>query len=194
LSSTYRQVSLTDQRALRIDPPNRLLGRMNRKRVSAETLRDLLLELSGELKRDVPVAKSGRSLFLPYSRIRVTDSLLAEFDGANTMLVVARRNESTAANQALFMLNNPFVLATVRKWSARLWSSETKTDARIVRAYRELYGRNPSGREQKRAMSILKRLERQWSKSKEPKGDPRQLAWREFCHVLLCRSELMYLD
>jgi hypothetical protein len=50
LSSAYRQSSRSeDARARRVDPDNRLLWRMNRRRLEGETLRDAVLATSGEL-------------------------------------------------------------------------------------------------------------------------------------------------
>jgi hypothetical protein len=54
LSSVYRQDSRgNDDRLQRIDPENRLLGRMNRRRLTAEALRDSMLAVSGTLNRDI---------------------------------------------------------------------------------------------------------------------------------------------
>ncbi len=50
LSRTYRLSSANDAAALKVDPDNRLLWRMNRRRLDAEALRDGLLAVSGELK------------------------------------------------------------------------------------------------------------------------------------------------
>ncbi|MCC6510121.1 MAG: DUF1553 domain-containing protein, partial [Pirellulaceae bacterium] len=50
LSRTYRLNSLNDAAAMKVDPDNRLLWRMNRQRLDAEALRDGLLAVSGELQ------------------------------------------------------------------------------------------------------------------------------------------------
>ena len=49
LSRTYRLSSANNPEALRIDPDNRLLWRMNRQRLDAEAIRDGLLAVSDEL-------------------------------------------------------------------------------------------------------------------------------------------------
>ncbi len=49
LSRTYRLSSTNDATALKIDPDNRMLWRMNRQRLDAEAIRDGLLAVSGEL-------------------------------------------------------------------------------------------------------------------------------------------------
>jgi hypothetical protein len=50
LSRTYRMGSANNDEAMNKDPENRLLWRMNRQRLDAESLRDGLLAVSGELK------------------------------------------------------------------------------------------------------------------------------------------------
>jgi len=50
LSRTYRMGSANDAVAMKSDPDNRLLWRMNRQRLDAEAIRDALLAVSGELK------------------------------------------------------------------------------------------------------------------------------------------------
>jgi hypothetical protein len=50
-SSVYRQVSTRDPQKEKIDPDNYLLGRMNIRRLEAETIRDAMLAASGKLNR-----------------------------------------------------------------------------------------------------------------------------------------------
>jgi hypothetical protein len=49
LSRTDRLISINDEAAMKVDPNNRQLWRMNRIRLDAEALRDQLLAVSGEL-------------------------------------------------------------------------------------------------------------------------------------------------
>jgi hypothetical protein len=62
LSSTYRQASLDRPACRQADPDNRLLWRMNRRRLDLEAMRDSLLALSGRLDRGMggrPVDAAG---------------------------------------------------------------------------------------------------------------------------------------
>ncbi|NBS92029.1 DUF1553 domain-containing protein, partial [bacterium] len=49
LSHAYRMASSNNQDAMKIDPENKLIWRMNRQRLDAEAIRDGLLHISGEL-------------------------------------------------------------------------------------------------------------------------------------------------
>ena len=61
LSSTYQMSTAFDAKAAAIDPDNRLLWRMNRRRLDAEEIRDTLLAVGGQLDRTMggSLLKSG---------------------------------------------------------------------------------------------------------------------------------------
>jgi hypothetical protein len=61
LSSVYRQTSAADAAHQTADPDNRLFGRMNRKRMEGETLRDAILSVSGTLNPAI----GGRPVRIP---------------------------------------------------------------------------------------------------------------------------------
>ncbi len=63
LSSAYRMSDTPDERALRIDPGNRLLWRMPRRRLDAEAMRDAMLMVAGRLDRRMGGDESGEFLF-----------------------------------------------------------------------------------------------------------------------------------
>jgi len=61
------------------------------------------------------------------------------------------------APQALFRLNNPFLLEQTRTLAKRLLASSAEDTARIQQAYPLLYGRPPSAEEIKIGQSFLTR-------------------------------------
>src|SRR5262249_61796431 len=50
-SAAYQMSAAHDPRAAEADPDNRLVGRMNRRRLEAEAIRDALLAVAGQLDR-----------------------------------------------------------------------------------------------------------------------------------------------
>jgi hypothetical protein len=155
LSKTYRQAS---GRAPASDPDNRLLSRANRRRLDAECLRDAMLSVSGKLATERPDgptwpasissdyayrhAGTERSVYVPVFR-NALPGLFQVFDFADTSVGTGRRDASTVAPQALFLLNNPFVLEQSKHAAARL-PAEADGRARAVRAYRLVLGRPPT--------------------------------------------------
>ncbi|HEY3789147.1 MAG TPA: DUF1553 domain-containing protein, partial [Urbifossiella sp.] len=115
-SAAYQQGSHASAAALAGDPENRLFGRMNRRRLDAEAIRDSLLAVSGQLDlaRGGPaftdLAVPRRTLYLMSARTGANTSDFGRlFDRADPSLIVAQRGQSIVAPQALFFLNDPFV-------------------------------------------------------------------------------------
>ena len=91
---------------------------------------------------------------------------------------------STVAPQALLLLNHPFVLAQTKALASRICKSQTEDEkARIHTAYVVLYGRLPSAEEVRIGLQFLS--------AHEP---AREAAWAEYCHVLVCANEFLYVD
>ena len=146
LSAAYRQASRADDAALKADPENRLFGRMNRKRVESEVLRDSLLSAAGrlDLKMGGPSERDAmtprRMLYL--MSIRSDRSSFGPlFDSADSTAQVDKRTISIVAPQSLYLLNNDFALAQVEAFAKRVLALKTDSDdARIAAAYEILYG------------------------------------------------------
>src|SRR5260370_22657367 len=128
LSATYRQSSVPAPESLKRDPDNRYFGRMNRHRLEAEALRDNLLAVSGRLDRTAagPATRdfNGPRRSLYQMTVRSDRSGFGPlFDVADPTALIDRRTVSTVAPQALFLVNNPFVIENVRALSERLTKS-----------------------------------------------------------------------
>ena len=186
LSSAYQQASHASGESLRIDPENRLLSRMNRRRLESEAVRDALLSASGKLDltmagpayRDFSIPR--RTLY--FMTIRSDRSSFGPlFDAADATAMVDRRTISTVAPQALFLMNHPFVIAQAKTLADRVRKQSGDDRARIVGVYDQLYGRPP--REE----------EIQIGQQAVTSGD-RATAWETYCQVLLCGNEFLYID
>ena len=191
LSATYQQSGRPTADGLRLDPENRLFGRMNRRRLESEAIRDSLLAAAGRLaaamggpsSRDF--ADPRRTLYL--MTIRSDRSSFGPlFDAADSTAIVEKRTVSTVAPQSLFLLNNPFALEQARALARRLAAEgPPDDDGRIRLAYALLYGRPPEPEDLSIGRSILARLRA---------SGPADRAWAAYCQVLLCANELVYVD
>jgi hypothetical protein len=100
---------------------------------------------------------------------------------------VDQRNVSTVAPQSLFLLNDPLMLEQTRVLAERLLKPEGQTtEQRIAHAYELLYGRPPTVDETLLGYGYLK--------SQQGAGASEPIAWQEYCQVLLCANELIYVD
>ena len=169
LSRTYRLSS--SRGAQQEDPENRLLTHMNRRRLDAESLRDTMLAVAGTLELEMggstfPVSLTTdvgfrfqdprRSVYVPVFRSSLPE-LFEVFDFANPSLVTGRRDVSTVAPQALFMMNHVFVRTQARLTAERLLrQSELTAVDRIDRAYLQILGRHATQTELSLSQQFLK--------------------------------------
>lgn len=208
LSRTYRQASTFRQSAFLKDPDNRLLWRMPKKRLPAESIRDAMLSVSGELDLarpdgslvarvigDRPISLIGldkrvpadldgstnRSVYLPILRDRLPD-VLELFNFAEPSLVTGNREQTNVPLQALYLMNSPFLTARAKAMADRLEQEAPTQEAQLNRAYLLCYGRLPTEEEKQRGLDFL-------SKGKD---DLQRL--ESYCQALLCTAEFRNLD
>ncbi|MGZ5518357.1 MAG: PSD1 and planctomycete cytochrome C domain-containing protein, partial [Limisphaerales bacterium] len=162
LSSVYQQRSddPEDARTGQADPENRLLSRMNRQRLDFEAMRDSLLAVSGQI--DLKLGGPSEELFkAPYSKRRsvygfIDRQFLAGayrvFDFANPDMHNPQRAETTVPQQALFLMNSPFVIEQSRALAARVGGSNKE---KISQLYRIVFQREPTSKQLNAAVVFL---------------------------------------
>lgn len=157
LSSTYQQSSDSTQ-GNDSDPDNQFYARANRKRLRAEDIRDTLLSIGGSLDTSIGGAsiKEGttieynyrfdskrRSVYLPVFRNTLPE-VFEVFDFADPNIQQGRRNESTVASQALWLMNHEMILEQSENAARQLLSSKVKPSQRINHAFLQTLGRVPT--------------------------------------------------
>jgi hypothetical protein len=191
LSAVYQQSSSAPEETLRADPDNRLLGRMNRQRLDAEAIRDSLLAVSGRLDRTLggratqDFNTNRRTLY--FMTIRSDRTSFRElFDAADPTAIIDKRTVSTVAPQALFLLNHPFALESAKALAQRiLREGPAEARGKIEHLYVRLFGRLPSRQELEIGLAALTRT---------GSSRPLENTWEEYCQVLLCTNEFIYVD
>ena len=178
-SSTWRQSTARNERALAVDAGARLLWRYPLRRVEAEVLRDTMLAVSGALDRTM--GGPGYSAFEPntnyvrnyvpradfagdgfrrmvyMTKVRMErDATFGVFDTPDAGQVCAQRGRSTTPLQALALFNSPFVRDQAERLEARL-AAEVPSggDARLVRAFQLVLGREPGPEDLSEARSLV---------------------------------------
>ncbi|MGB7347888.1 MAG: DUF1553 domain-containing protein, partial [Pirellulaceae bacterium] len=137
-SATYRQTSQRpiDRHINRIDPGNRLLWRMNPRRLSGEEINDAFLVASGELE------KTKRAIYKSVKR-NSPDPLLASFDGPDRIRSIGRRHRTVTSTQSLLLANSDWTNQRAELITNRLADSQAVNDAMLIqRTYRTLFGRD----------------------------------------------------
>lgn len=190
LSATYQQTSRgpEDQAAYTVaaeaDPENRLLWRMNPRRLTFEELRDTYLAVSGDL--DERAGGKGVELFASsaegFRRTLYTivdreylPGVLRDFDFANPDLHTPQRSETTIPQQALFALNHRFVADRARSLAAKIQESDSDDlAARVTRLYQEILQRDPTPQQQELAVRFIENSEHE---PVDLKAQTAALAW-----------------
>jgi len=224
LTSTYQQSAAFEKSKFAIDPENHLLWRQNQRRLEAEAIRDAMLAASGQLSAtpstasialDMPpvplgrgvngrglanpaelvAGNSHRSVYLPVFRNLLPEALDV-FDFADNANVTGQREVTTVAPQALYLMNNPFVIKQSRAMVDRLATAKLTNDpARVEYLYKLALGRPPTSLERDRAVNYINVFLR------DPKAatqrdpyDNKYNAWASFCQALFASAEFRYLN
>ena len=200
-SKTYRQSSDWDSASAKVDADSRLLWRFPPRRLSAEEIRDTILQVTGKLDMRMggpgyrlyhymrdnvstyePLDEHGpetyrRAVYHQNARASVVD-LMTEFDQADCTLPTPKRSQTTTPLQALTLMNHPFTLDMAEGLAENAQSKGgDDLGSRIDAIYRLVYQRSPERTERKKSIALAK-----------------QHGLRALCRAILNSSELIYLD
>jgi hypothetical protein len=191
LSSSYQQRSDDRAEARAIDPGNALYWRMNRRRLDFESTRDALLAVSGLLESTIggppmpgltTAGANRRTIYGFIDRLNLP-GLFRTFDFPDPTTTSPRRDQTTVAPQALFLMNHPFVISAARGLVARPeLASEDDLDHKLDRLYRMIYGRQPGDADRALAREFL---------AGSNGGANR---WWSFAQALLMANEFVFID
>ncbi|HVC92802.1 MAG TPA: PSD1 and planctomycete cytochrome C domain-containing protein [Pirellulales bacterium] len=201
-SAAYRQSSCPDPAGMQADADNRLIWRQTLKRLDAETFRDAVLAIAGELDlrlggpgyRDFKVSSAGdnetytvfdavgpdfnrRSLYRTCVRSG-TSPLLDVLDCPDPSVATPRRSATNTPLQALTLLNDVFVEHSAGKFAERLArEAPDNRSFQVRRAFAMALARAPTDEEAAFGERFV--VEHDLS---------------QFCVVLFNTNEFMFVD
>lgn len=200
-SATYRQSSRFDTEQASIDASNRYLWRKSPQRLDAETIRDTILAISGDLNPTmhgpgyhdfrtfvfnsqfyemldpVGVTFNRRSLYRTWVRSG-RNQFLDVFDCPDPSTKAPQRAVTTTPLQALSMLNNSFVLRMADRFATRIEVAANQNGTtQPHEAYRLAFGRLPSNTESDEISAFVKLH-----------------GLAALCRVILNSNEFLYVD
>ena len=166
LSSTYQQSSDGDPKFLNANPDNSLYWHFNRRRLDFESTRDSILDAAGALDLKQVGGKSVDILAQPFTGRRSVyafidrqnlPNLFRMFDYASPDQHSPMRFTTTVPQQALFLMNSPFLVDMAKKFAARPEVVGQSADEAKVRAlYEVAYQRAPEPDELALALRFVK--------------------------------------
>jgi mono/diheme cytochrome c family protein len=215
-SSAYQMSTRLNEKAAMVDPENRLLWRMSRRRLEAEAIRDSLVFVSGRLEPTVggslvttknhayvnntgagaslPYEANRRAVYLPVIRSGLYD-VFQSFDFADPSASNGKRIPTTVAPQALFMMNDGVVLQSAESLAKRLIDKGGKDfGPRVQTAYELAFGRPATVKEIERAKAYLAKFDAYWKAEGVDAKLIEQRSWQTLCQAILASSEFIYID
>lgn len=203
MTATYRQTSNGNESFAKADSGNQLLWRMNRRKLSAEEIRDAILSVSGKLNLEMggpgyylfSLEKTAHSPHYEYHKFNPENAkshrrsiyrfivrsqpnpFMTTLDCADSSQSTPKRNETLTALQALSLLNNKFSIAMARHFASRLEKEADELSKQVKRGHLLVTGRVPSNEEENFLMEYA--------------GEH---GLQNLCRALFNLSEFTYLD
>ncbi|MFM9061408.1 MAG: DUF1553 domain-containing protein [Pirellula sp.] len=184
-SYTYRQVStvgmVSDSSPSAIDADNRYLWRANLRRLEAEAIRDVVLQVSGKLDltmggpsfqdfviehpehsphfeyhlHDPEDPRSHRRSIYRFLVRSQPQPFMSTLDCADPSMRVDKRNESLSPLQALALLNNGFMVTMSKHFAKRLEGDSQDRNVQIDKMFKLALGRPPQASEKEALGSYI---------------------------------------
>ena len=195
-SAVYQQSSAIDESKVQADRDNALFWRWPVRRLEAEVIRDALLAAGGVLDPrmygpgTLDESSTRRSIYFTVKRSKLIPMLVI-FDAPDGTVSVGDRPSTTIAPQALHLMND----ARVRLYAhglARRCAPDAKTpmEQAIKNSYQIALSREASNDEVRDGLAFLS----QQMRSYEGKADASHLALTDFCQVMMCLNEFVYVE
>jgi hypothetical protein len=214
-SAAWRQASAARPENLAVDPENRLWHHHPRRRLEAEALRDLLLAVSGRLDRTLggppidphrakedpakrlvsgPVDGHGRRSIYIKMTLMEPPRFLAIFNQPLPKVTVGKRDSTTVPDQALAMLNDPFVLAMAEQWGDRVAAAAPESlPAGAATMLATALSREPEPAEVERLVAVADRCATARGVAPEARAGSRDL-WRDVAHAIFLLQEFSHVE
>ncbi len=217
-SRVYQLAATGNAQAEKLDPAGDLLWRARHRRLEVEALRDAMLVASGQLDLSpetgsivstIGDGEIGRNLaanrltqpslkrgvYLPIVRLGLPE-MLQVFDFPEPSNISGQREVTTVATQALYLMNNEFVLEQAGHFARRLLDQKSLGDqARVDLAYRLALGRHPSASERDDAIKFINQTKQALAAGdKNTKLDAQHRSWTALCQALFASAEFRYVE
>ncbi|MGB0597969.1 MAG: DUF1549 and DUF1553 domain-containing protein, partial [Rubripirellula sp.] len=203
LSATWQQSSRVTQNRFKLDPSNRWLSRMVRRRINFEEWRDSILVASGslDLRRggvsiDLDAENNQRRTIYGTVHRRDMSPTLMVHDFPDPTQHSPQRASTITPLQGLYALNGPLLIGQATALANRLndqnFSEHLAPELhptirietqRIHHLYQQLFTRAPTERELALADAFFS----------AGASETNEL-WEQYIHVLLASNELMFVD
>ena len=214
-SRTYQLSSQDSSLASQRDPENRSYWKFTRRSLSAEELRDSMLQLSGQLNTQQPAGhpfpdvnswaytihnpfqavydSNHRSVYLMLQRNQ-RHPFLSLFDAADPNQSASVRLVSTTPTQSLYLMNSTFVNQQCQGFATRILSSADEDERRIAWALEASSGQLPTASDIEEARQFLDLYQQKLAELNAQGSHEATAKWAAFARVLLSSNSFLFVD
>jgi len=206
LSNTYQQSSKPNQKSVAADSENTLWHHFPSERLDFESMRDTLLEVSGNLDRtmggvqqDILDPASNRRTVYSFFDRSEPPGVFRTFDHPSPNATASARFETIVPQQALFLMNSPFTIRQARILADRIGKEEANIRSRINRFYQVVFQREGTKEELQTGVEFISNAEAYkesmaGNSSTDPEAKEPLSSWGLYAQALLLSNELMFVD
>jgi len=198
-SATWRQSASVDPHKLTVDRDNRLFWRRQPIRLEAEAIRDSVLQVAGLLDPQpfgpgtLDPASLRRSLYFTVKRSRLMAPLQV-FDAPDALSSLGERPRTTVAPQALLLMNGPQSRQAARGFADRVRKAiPNDLPDQIRLAHRLALTRSPSETELAEGIAFVTQQAQSYRQTGSG-DDAAGLSLSDYCQVLFCLNEFIYIE
>ncbi len=211
---TYQLSTNYDQAAYTADAENKLLWRMNRRRLEAEPLRDALLaasgnldlsRLEGSLVMEIGEGEVGRGIktaclsepfhhrgvYLPIIRGLVPEHLKM-FDLPEPSNVQGKRDATNVPAQSLYLMNSPFVSEQAQGLASRILRTAENQEDRLNLLYQICLARKPTPSEVAQSKQFLQAAAAETEAKKSEESE--RFVWSMLSQAMFSLAEFRFID
>ncbi len=195
-SETYMQGNRSaDDPRMTSDPDNQLWWYRPPRRLEAEAVRDSLLAVSGMMDQtmfgpgSLDANMKRRSIYFFIKRSQLIPMMML-FDWPEHLVSIGQRQSTTIAPQALALMNHPLSRSAAESIAN---SMPTPLGAKQLDSiFLRILSRMPTESEREGALRFIASAEHM--RREQSSGSPEKMAVADFCQILLCCNEFIYVD
>ncbi len=212
LTDAFKRSTILDTEVDQDDPENIFLAYYPLRRLEAESIRDGILAVSGELDRtmygpSIPIhltsflqgrgrpPESGpldgygrRSVYMALWRNFLPPMMLT-FDMPVPFSSFGNRNVTNVPAQSLTLLNDPFVQEQAEKWAKKLSVETTGDREKVNQIYLRAFNREPTETELEEGLEFIN----EQREIHVADSMIEQKSWTDYCHTIFNMKEFIYL-
>lgn len=193
--AVYRQSREASEAGLQHDPDNKLWWRRPPLRMEAEIIRDNLLTVAGTFDKtmfgpgSLDQTSTRRSVYLTVKRSSLIP-ILQLFDAPDSIQSIGERGVTTVPPQALAMMNSPWVRQIAEKLATRVRADAATPPEIVESTFWATLSRGPSDAERERMTAFLTAQAESYGNDAKAMN----LAVADYCQLMLCLNEFVYVD